>query len=83
MNKISPTLTYAQIPMKNGFHIMETPTNNWSECLTGLGATGVELMIFFTESCIFNKNLFYFKNYKVKIIGSFPSHPMIPLIQVI
>jgi hypothetical protein len=28
-----------------GFHIMETPTSHWVETLTGLGATGVDVII--------------------------------------
>jgi len=29
----------------NGFHMMETPTGHWVETVTGLAATGVELLI--------------------------------------
>jgi altronate dehydratase len=40
-----PTLAYGA-PMHNvGFHIMETPTSHWVETLTGLGATGVDVII--------------------------------------
>lgn len=28
-----------------GFHVMEAPTGNWTEALTGLGAAGVNLML--------------------------------------
>jgi altronate dehydratase len=28
-----------------GFHIMETPTEHWVETLTGLAATGVEIIL--------------------------------------
>ena len=41
----SPTLAYGQKVEKNGFHIMETPTDQPTETLTGLGATGVELAL--------------------------------------
>lgn len=38
------TLSYGQSIVDSGFHIMETPTNHAVETLTGLGATGVDLM---------------------------------------
>lgn len=41
----SPTLAYGQKIEKQGFHIMETPTDQPTETLTGLGATGVELAL--------------------------------------
>lgn len=41
----NPTLAYGQRMEKNGFHIMETPSNQPTETLTGLGATGVELAL--------------------------------------
>ena len=40
---ITPTLAYGQRVEKAGFHIMETPTDQQTETLTGLGATGVDL----------------------------------------
>ncbi len=40
-----PTLAYGQRVEKKGFHIMETPSNQPTETLTGLGATGVELAL--------------------------------------
>ncbi|GIV78044.1 MAG: hypothetical protein KatS3mg050_2438 [Litorilinea sp.] len=40
-----PTLFYGQPMAVPGFHIMETPTEHWVETLTGLGATGVEIMV--------------------------------------
>ncbi len=40
-----PTLDYAQVMDKNGFHVMAMPSRQWSEMLTGLGATGVELIV--------------------------------------
>ena len=41
----SLTLAYGQKVEKNGFHIMETPTDQPTETMTGLGATGVELAL--------------------------------------
>ena len=38
------TLAYGQNVVEPGFHIMETPTDHPVETLTGLGATGVDLM---------------------------------------
>ncbi|MBP1934221.1 UxaA family hydrolase [Ammoniphilus resinae] len=43
--EVQPSLSYGQHASKNGFHIMETPTQHWVETVTGLAATGVELMI--------------------------------------
>ncbi len=40
-----PTLAYGQRVEQSGFHIMETPSNQPTETLTGLGATGVELAL--------------------------------------
>ena len=42
---IMPTLAYGQRVEKAGFHIMETPTDQQTETLTGLGATGVDLAL--------------------------------------
>ena len=39
------TLAYGQAVEKPGFHVMEAPTDHWIETATGLGATGVELML--------------------------------------
>jgi len=39
------TLAYSQRVEKAGFHIMETPTDQPMETLTGLGATGVDLAL--------------------------------------
>jgi altronate dehydratase len=41
----SPTLLYGQRPERAGLHIMETQTDHWVESLTGLGGTGVELLV--------------------------------------
>ena len=40
-----PSLAYGQKVEKAGFHIMETPTDQPTETLTGLGATGVDLAL--------------------------------------
>ena len=39
------TLAYGERITKPGLHIMETPTDHFVETLTGLGATGVDLML--------------------------------------
>jgi altronate dehydratase len=43
--QVRPTLAYGEQARINGFHIMETPTTHWVETMTGLAATGVELII--------------------------------------
>lgn len=42
---VLPTLAYGQRVEKAGFHVMETPTDQPTETLTGLGATGVDLAL--------------------------------------
>ncbi len=42
------TLAYGQIAEKAGYHVMEAPTDHWVETLTGLGATGVEVVLVYT-----------------------------------
>ena len=44
-SELLPTLAYGQRVEKAGFHIMETPTDQPTETLTGLGATGVDLAL--------------------------------------
>ena len=39
------TLAYGQRVVEPGFHVMESPTDHWVETATGLGATGVEMML--------------------------------------
>ena len=39
------TLAYGQCWERTGFYIMETPSDHWVETLTGLGATGVEMVL--------------------------------------
>jgi altronate dehydratase len=40
-----PTLAYGQACRRPGFHVMETPTDHHVETLTGLGATGVDVIL--------------------------------------
>jgi altronate dehydratase len=40
-----PSLGYGQAAVEPGFFIMETQTDHWVETLTGLGGTGVEILI--------------------------------------
>ena len=42
---VLPSLGYGEHARQNGFHIMETPTEHWVETVTGLAATGVELVL--------------------------------------
>lgn len=41
----APSLGYGESAATPGLHIMETPTDDWGEILTGLGATGVEIVV--------------------------------------
>jgi altronate dehydratase len=40
-----PTLAYGEPAAQRGLHVMETPTDHPVETLTGLGATGVEVIL--------------------------------------
>jgi altronate dehydratase len=42
---VENTLAYGQAATKPGLHVMEAPTDHWVETATGLGATGVEIML--------------------------------------
>jgi altronate dehydratase len=42
---VENTLAYGQAAGEPGFHVMEAPTDHWVETATGLGATGVEIML--------------------------------------
>jgi altronate dehydratase len=44
-SNVPPSLAYGEHARQTGFHIMETPTEHWVETVTGLAATGVELII--------------------------------------
>ncbi|MEZ4660815.1 MAG: UxaA family hydrolase [Caldilineaceae bacterium] len=39
-----PSLAYGEHMRQPGFHMMETPTSHWVETLSGIGATGVDLV---------------------------------------
>ena len=41
----APTLAYGEPVAVPGLHVMETQTTHWVETLTGLGASGVELVL--------------------------------------
>ena len=43
--RVEPSLAYGQPAESAGLHIMDAPTENPTETLTGLGATGVEVML--------------------------------------
>lgn len=43
--KPDATIGYGQFITEAGFHIMSTTRRHWSETLSGLGATGIELMV--------------------------------------
>ena len=49
-----PTLAYGQAladaAEQTGFHVMETPTEHWTETLTGLGGVGVEAILAYVGS---------------------------------
>jgi altronate dehydratase len=44
---VENTIAYGQavLALKPGLHVMEAPTDHWVEIATGLGATGVEVML--------------------------------------
>ncbi len=42
---VKNTLAYGQAFREPGLHVMEAPTDHWVEAATGLGATGVEIML--------------------------------------
>lgn len=42
---VAPSIDYGERPAASGLHVMATPTDHWVETLTGLGATGVELVL--------------------------------------
>ena len=42
---VLPSLGYGEHARQNGFHMMETPTEHWVETVTGLAATGIELVL--------------------------------------
>ncbi|MBD3922721.1 UxaA family hydrolase [Paenibacillus sp. PR3] len=44
-SQVCPSIAYGEHVRNNGLHVMETPTTHWVETITGLAATGVELVI--------------------------------------
>lgn len=69
IGSLRPTLSYGERPTEiKGLHIMETFTDNWTETLTGLCATGVELVIIFSECDASNKYV--------------SGHPFVPTIRI-
>jgi altronate dehydratase len=42
---IAASLAYGQVARKRGFHVMETLSRHWIETLTGLAATGIQIML--------------------------------------
>lgn len=42
---LAPSIDYGEVARQSGLHIMATPTDHWVETLTGLGATGIELVV--------------------------------------
>ncbi|MCL4267723.1 MAG: UxaA family hydrolase [Anaerolineae bacterium] len=66
-----PSLAFAQQPALAGCHVMQTPSAHWAETLTGVGATGVEVILALMGS------------QPGATLGSpLPGHPLIPLLQV-
>jgi altronate dehydratase len=45
LGRLEPSLTYAQPARAFGFHVMDTPTDHLVETLTGLGATGAQILV--------------------------------------
>jgi hypothetical protein len=45
----APTLAYGQATRMAGLHIMERPTPHWTETITGLGATGAQVIVGYTD----------------------------------
>jgi len=42
---VAPSLAYGRAAAESGFHLMACPSGHWVETLTGLGATGVEILL--------------------------------------
>jgi altronate dehydratase len=68
---VTPSIAYGQAPKEaHGFHVMQTMTDHWVENLTGLGATGVELIVSLTDQT---------ENSAQK---PHQTHPEIPVLQI-
>ena len=48
-DKPEATLGYGQAAKNAGFHIMSNPRRHWGETLTGIGASGVELIVGYVD----------------------------------
>eukprot|EP01124_Arcella_intermedia_P009736 TRINITY_DN16357_c0_g1_i1.p1 TRINITY_DN16357_c0_g1~~TRINITY_DN16357_c0_g1_i1.p1 ORF type:complete len:950 (-),score=233.99 TRINITY_DN16357_c0_g1_i1:52-2901(-) len=66
--KVKPSLSYGQKPVNKGFHLMETLSDSWVEMISGLGATGVEVMINVSDGN--------------QIFRSILTHPIIPMVRI-
>ncbi|MQA01845.1 MAG: altronate hydrolase [Streptosporangiales bacterium] len=44
-DQVSATLAHGQRPAAPGWHVMRTPTTDWTETGSGLGATGAQLLL--------------------------------------
>ncbi len=49
LNHASASLDYAATAQDTGFYIMACPTSNLDECVSGLGATGVDIILLHTH----------------------------------
>ena len=49
VNKREPNIAYAQVVKQSGLFLMDTPSWNWQELITGLGATSVNLILYAGE----------------------------------
>lgn len=68
---VQPTLAFAQQPVLAGCHVMQTPSAHWTETLTGVGATGVEVILALVGS-----------RPGAASGAPLPGHPLIPFLQV-
>lgn len=46
----NPSLAYGQFAAQRGLHVMDAPSRHWVETLSGLGATGVELILTYVDA---------------------------------
>lgn len=46
----NPSLAYGQFAAQHGLHIMDAPSQHWVETLSGLGATGVEIILTYVDA---------------------------------
>ncbi len=67
-----PSLAYGQISSEAGFHLMDSPTSHWSEMVTGLGATGVQMVLAVTEETMRTGHPFVL----VGLVGSSQLHDL-------